>query len=176
MQASDVERINNLIGKHCFSFSIVRNPWDRVVSAWLNKIKIGPRDPWYTPKVRESQYRMCRALDPSLSPTITLEKDFDWFIQHLPESKLFRNNVHFMPQTEILSGSEIDYVGRFEEYEQSVRHIFDRIGLAIPAKLPHENISKPSAKDFRHYFSKESKATVAKLYAADIERYGYSYG
>lgn len=176
MQPTDVKRFNDLTTSRCFTFTIVRNPWDRAVSAWLNKIRVDPRAPSYTSESAYRHSRFCKALDPSLSPATVFAKDFDWFIQRLPESKLFRNDAHFMPQTQILSDLDIEYEGRFEDYEQSIRVIFDRIGLSAPTNLPHKNRSKSPAKEYCNYFTEESKATVAKLYAEDIDRYEYSYG
>lgn len=65
----------------------------------------------------------------------------------------------------------VDFVGRFENIEEDFRAICRKVG--ITASLPHVNKSKRT--DYRDYYDAETRDLTARLYAEDIERFGYTF-
>ncbi len=129
-----------------FKFAIVRNPYDRYVSAcaMLNK-----RNPRYA---GNEQAFMKRALA-------------------MPR---FRQRVLVRPQTEMLvdvsGGLGLDFVGRFETLQESFDEACRQIGIA-PARLGAINATEHRA--FETYYDDELRTMVTDFYRRDFEMLGY---
>jgi hypothetical protein len=135
-----------------FKFTIVRNPWDRAVSAYFYTLKAG------------------RILVP-------LDTDFKDFIKiHLYPNKLSPTEVdrhfHFQyPNAYFRKTRFVDFVGRFENLEKDWKFIASVINCS--AKLPHDNST--NHKHYTEYYDQESKEMVAEICKKDIDLFGYSY-
>lgn len=156
----------SLLSGQGYRFAIVRNPWDRLFSAWAQKIRGRSLDD-------RRVTRLGRSAEPSaVAPALT---DFPSFVRLLEASTLFEHDIHFQPQAQILQSIELDFVGRFERYVESVRHALEVVGLGqLTTSLGHRNRTS----DGSHYstrYDEETRDTVARLYAADIERWGYEF-
>ena len=137
-----------------FKFTVVRNPWDKVVSHYhyrvqTNQTKLGetpiPLPEW-----------VCRAYgkqDPA----------------YYDKPKMF------MPQLDWLTDAEgtvmVDFVARFENLQQDFEAICQRLNRT--AHLPQ--LRKSERGDYRKYYDEESKAVVASWFAKDITHFGYRY-
>jgi len=156
----------SLLSGHGYRFAIVRNPWDRLLSAWADKIRGRSRDDRRIP-------RLGRNAEPDAVAAALI--DFPSFVRLLEESLLFERDPHFQPQAQILGTIELDFVGRFERYGESVGDALGVVGLGhLTPKLGHRNRSRKG----EHYstsYDEETRHTVARLYAADIERWGYQF-
>jgi hypothetical protein len=93
------------------------------------------------------------------------------FLQNPP-----RQHVLFWPQYSFIADANddllTDYVGRVEEMQQSYDEIVQRIGIPS-AKLEKINTSKRD--DYRSYYTPPLVEGVAKLYARDLELFGYEF-
>ena len=80
---------------------------------------------------------------------------------------------HFRHQSHYLKGIKDDYIGRFENLNQDIQ----TISQAIDAKgtLPWINKSRSSNDNYRKYFNEHTKAIVDRLYASDLEIFGYTF-
>ena len=143
-----------------FKFTIARNPWDRVFSAW----------------------RFLRAGGMG-------EDDREWAQRHLSDYDSFRDFIlrglgreeiqsalHFRPQHEFVceSGSTtpmVDYVGYLETLESDFQAICERLG--VKATLPRLNASGNNS--YRDAYDAETRAIVATRYRRDIELFGYTF-
>jgi hypothetical protein len=65
-----------------------------------------------------------------------------------------------------------DYVGRVEEMQKSYDEIAAKIGIPTAA-LDKVNASK--RRDYREYYDEGLIEGVAKLYARDLELFGYEF-
>jgi chondroitin 4-sulfotransferase 11 len=151
-----------------FRFSIVRNPWDRLVSAWRNKIvrEESKKSPEFLRKLNST------ASQEELS---SARENFPLFVRLLADSQLFAKNIHFMPQTAILAGVELDYMGRFERYAGDIEHVLSVVGLSrLMPSLPHLN-STNNRKHYGQYYDRESRDIVGDLFQADVIKWGYSF-
>jgi chondroitin 4-sulfotransferase 11 len=135
-----------------FKFTWIRNPWDRMVSAFSNKDQ--------------------NLLEMARNQGIELEgATFDEFVAMTGTIR----HSHLMPMSHYLqpgeSGMGVDFIGRFENFETDFERLCSLIGARVP--LPHEN---RSAHDhYRKYYSDWSRIEVAKRYELDVELFGYCF-
>ena len=165
------EVVASLIRSDAFSFSCVRNPWERLVSAWYDKFKRAHVD-------KDSLWRRlrrCDLLDPSAPAQAVIDAGFSWFVAKLEGSELYKRDIHFKPQSRLLPEHELTYLARFEHYERDVVEILKRLSLPYSQRVPHKNATPARDRRFQNYFSPKERATVAKLYAADIDQFGYTF-
>jgi len=83
--------------------------------------------------------------------------------------------VLFQPQHAFISEGEkmlADYVGRVEEMQQSYDHIAERIGIET---APLERVNSSARLDYRQYYDQSLRDQVARLYARDLEMFGYEF-
>lgn len=140
-----------------FKFALVRNPWDRFVSGWKNKIN----------------HRKKGVLKLS-AEQIEAFQDLGRFAEHVATLDPETCNVHFRLQSALIDVDAVDYLGRFENYEAEIRTIFDRLDLEMPDALPHKNRSKRAA-SYQDYYTPETRELIGRIYREDIERFGYTF-
>ena len=153
-----------------FKFSIVRNPWDRLYSAF-KYLQAGG-----------SNFTDTRVGNIFVQP---YAGDFNAFVEnydcwykrpcHFIQYK-HGMSPHLLPQSEFLTldnSLAVDIVCRFENYEQEVTELLHNLGINIDA-LPKLNSSDP-VEDYRLAFTDKSMAIVSELYADDIELFGYTF-
>lgn len=143
-----------------FKFTFVRNPWDRLVSAYhfLQRGGYGDADKkWFEREL--SGY-----------------KDFDDFVRNWLKAENIHKHIHFIPQVEFLQdenndGVKIDYVGLYENIENDFDYIARRLGLENTLK--RENASPH--KSYKDYYCGATREIVRAVYLRDIERFGYDF-
>lgn len=131
-----------------FKFAFVRNPWDWQVSNYAYAL--------HAPA--HGQHDVIQELG-----------SFDAYIRYQYEEQA-------PSQSSFLDGDAgeelVDFVGRFETLEADFQTICAKIG--VKAELPFLNASK-RRKDWRSYYTDETRDLVADLFAQDIERFGYRW-
>jgi len=135
--------------KSYFSFIIVRNPWDKLVSEYKYALK------------SKSHYN--HTLVKKLS-------GFDEFVElRCIKRKGVRSQKTYMSSEdgEIL----IDYIGRFENLDKDFGIICSKIG--IKTSLPRLNIS--NKKSYIDYYNSETRNLVRETYREDIEFFNYNF-
>jgi chondroitin 4-sulfotransferase 11 len=138
---------------NAFKFSFVRNPYDRVLSGWKNKIE----------KQQEKTFKefVCKNL-----------------IKYDVDNNRFHNLYKPIPHhfSSLLnpkySVKDMNFIGRFENLQQDFDIICDKIGIP-KQKLPHKN--KTQHKHYTEYYDDETREIVAQKYARDIEYFGYKF-
>ena len=85
-------------------------------------------------------------------------------------------HVLFQPQHSFVTDEAgallSDYIGRVEEMQASYDEICRRIGIPT-AKL--EKVNPSRRMEYRQYYDQELIDGVAKLYARDLELFGYEF-
>ena len=146
--------------KNYFSFSIVRNPWDRLVSCWMQKI--------ITQEPTEEQFRK------GIRWELNYQKpSFKDFIRIISDDENITKDRHWDLYFNIIPVSDIDFIGRFENLQHDFNIICDKIKIP-QQKLPHKN--KTKHKHYTEYYDDETKQIVAEKYAKDIEYFEYKFG
>lgn len=132
-----------------FKFTIVRNPWDRLLSQYF--FRVGD----------DSQRGfLCRRKNTSFKEF--LQNPFP--IGHVQQFSSISNK-----NEDVL----VDFIGKFENLQQDFNTICDKIGFPRQ-QLPHKN--KTKHKHYTEYYDDETKQIVAEKYAKDIEYFGYKFG
>jgi len=144
-----------------FTFTVVRHPYDRIVSlyTWLQKtLRNAPPDApqwsWQAAiAFRESQ-------------------GFSRFIRH----EQFRRSLGGRPQVEWTCDDEgryiVDYVGRFEDLDTARRTISDRIGINLEPFERH-NASTELSRHAQFFSAEADYDFLHKLHEKDFELFGY---
>ena len=138
-----------------YKFTVVRNPWDKVVSLYeyrrnKNKSQIASRGITFTEWVK-----------------LTHGQNRDPF---------YYNNIKsFQTQVEWLKDDDgaiaIDFIARFETLRADFEKIRNAIGTE--ANLPHLNAS--SRKNFKDYYTDETREIITRWYQEDIEAFAYTF-
>ena len=168
------EDLCELLRDGAMTFTIVRDPWRRLASAWLDKIADdGGQDP---ERLLARTRRIALLGRLSSDEVRAATTDFGAFVRTLPGSELYGSDVHFAPQSEILGRVEPDVVGRFERLDSDLRTILGRIGLPMDGiDVPHRNRTGSSSRPLEHWYDAGTREIVAQLYRADIQRWGYRF-
>ncbi len=135
-----------------FTGTLVRNPWDRMVSYyhWLRDQTFG-------------------------HPAVALAKatDFSAFL-NAPETRAaFARHSYASYMTTATGAERCDLFIRLEWFEEDVRPFEAHLGFRL-APLPVANRSDRNA-DWRGYYADADAAIVAEICAADIARFGYRF-
>jgi hypothetical protein len=150
-----IEAIGNSAWERKFTFSFVRNPWDKVVSQYhyrLNTGQAGFRD--YPP-------------------------DFnDWVRKTFAEKHplYYDQPLMFADQMEWIGDFDgrilVDFIGRFENLQSDFDDVCHRIGRKSVI-LPH---LKPSSHaHYRDYYTAQSRNIIADHFERDIRHLGYDF-
>ena len=116
-----------------FRFAIVRNPWDRLISAYLDKfVSCQELIPRFVNEFVRSYYRSC-GIKPDINKSIT----FRQFIEHIKNTDDDLLDVHFKPQYLFLANTKFDFIGRFENMSEDYQKIKERLNLTV--ELPWSN-------------------------------------
>lgn len=142
----------------CFLWTFVRNPWDRLVSAFTDMNEIGGR------KRRAFKWN-CPHWPITFSDWIELElrtngKSVD---EHFSsQCRLFAVDGVLLPGL---------FVGRFETLDQDWPHVAERIGA--PSTLPRRRSS--NHRPYQEYYTTHTRGIVEKVFEEDIRLLGYTF-
>jgi hypothetical protein len=140
-----------------FTFSIVRNPWDRCYSLF--------------------RYRIANNEIPAAFPfseyLTLLERKNTRRHPYTP----FRKGFYFMPMCDFVLDEEdkqlVSYIGRFEEREECMLVLREKTGVEFSGSRRAEVIGQPG--DYRKAYCNEGMEIVARIYRDDIERFRYQF-
>ena len=142
-------------GKY-FKFIVVRNPWSRLVSAYLNKFvnRLNLKDEFFVKRVIEEVYRQ-RGLDPNYERGIT----FRQFLKYIYITNDEDLNAHWKPQYLFLGDTNFDFIGRFETLDKDFKHLSSRLNVSfdLPWSSNKTNYTQvlDKDKDYSNYYALE---------------------
>ena len=141
-----------------FKFSIVRNPWDRMVSMCRF-------ENFYGCKIRNGKLNINQYLQKW--PVIEIDPRTDCDINH--NNTIYDNSIY-----KNLLSDDLDFVGKFEKLEENFTFVKQTIGLDF-GDFPYYHKNKSKHKHYTEYYDDETKEIVGELYKKDIEYFGYEF-
>jgi hypothetical protein len=134
-----------------FTFTLVRNPWDRMVS--------------YYHWLREQTF------DHS-AVTLAKSVDFDDFLRDAVTQKSQTASPAASYMRDVNGVEQCNAYIRLEHFASDVVPLVEHLGFDLA--LPHENASKRDAA-YQDYYNDETRQIVAACCAEDIARFGYAF-
>jgi hypothetical protein len=143
-----------------FLFTFVRNPYDRVLSAYLDKI---------------TQPHKQRKIAKFLGKPLDTQIEFQDFIKYLSRGGLY-GNIHWAPQSSFLPPNDyFHFIGHVESLNSDLQHLLPQLFThltSINFGKETKNITGASTKRNKYYTS-ELMQEVSKLYHTDFMRFNY---
>ncbi|MHC4757054.1 MAG: sulfotransferase family 2 domain-containing protein [Planctomycetota bacterium] len=136
-----------------FKFAFVRNPWDRLISSWNNKV------------VQNNHFNFDEE-------TLQKMQELECFVDYLSELDLRRCDRHLRLQTSLIDLNNIDFLGRFETFSSDYSKICEHLELPIDDMV---NVNPGKRDNYQDYYNKALIEKVYSLYRKDIQLLGYSF-
>lgn len=171
----ELERQRILVCKHELgrfrgyaSIALVRNPWDRLVSCYVQKIEGRNLD--RDPESRGTTRALVKA--GVFKPQMT----FPDFVRAVAAVGDLAANRHFRSQAAFLCDNRQRLIPRtvvrFESMAADLPGAFAGAGLEV-GELPH--FKSTGRRDYRTWYDEETAAIVAQRYQRDVELFGYTF-
>ena len=136
-----------------FKFTFVRNPWDRLVSAYhfyKNDMKL-------------------------------IDFTFEEFIEKIGNKEPMLDSISFIDyavkpcfhKIQIEGNIVVDFVGKFEKLQEDFDYVCERVGMES-VKLPH--VKKTKHNYYSEYYTEKLINIVEEVYVSDITRFDYKFG
>lgn len=151
--------IEEEVYENSFKFSFVRNPWDKVVSNYFSFFRTSTEVDSIMKKKKILRQKIfgCQYLD------------FEAFVKCLLHTK-----NHHWEECSFFIPEDIDFVGRFENFDKDTTFILNKIGtpdVKIDHRFPtvHKHYTE-------YYKSQHIIDIVREVFPNDIERFEYEFG
>ena len=145
--------------KDFFTFSFVRNPYDRLYSSYkfLQTGGMNEHD-----KVAFQKY-------------LSKFSDFEDFVLNGLNNEIIYEIIHFVPQSEFICNKNgeilVDFVGRFENLNDDL----NSISRKIKKELALEHHNKNFKKDYKKIYNQAMKTKVYEVYNRDFVLFNYNF-
>ena len=131
------------------TFAFVRNPWDWQVSLYHFMLK----------DKNHKQYHIIK------------DMNFDQYLDWRLNEDLHLQYEFLSDNFDLESPISIDFIGKFEHLNSDFDFIMNKLG--INDTLPHLN--KTAHKDYREYYTDETRDLISEAFDKDIEYFGYNF-
>jgi hypothetical protein len=173
LKPTEVENFDKLL-KQYFTFCFVRNPYTRLLSAYLDKIDSRKEDVWI--KHRENYFEAC-GIKPKTEEELMRDISFEEFVKNISTHTSKQMDPHWRPQYDQTLQEYIDYsyIGKFENISEDLpevlRKIFDRdIDEYLVEIVNHKTNANTKIKQ---YYTDEIRDMVYERYNKDFEYFEY---
>jgi hypothetical protein len=170
-----------LLDKNIRKYSFIRNPYSRILSAYLNKV-----EPYVNNERDEHSdnsyfYTIYQYIDAYRVDKLPGESDVNFycFLHWLTNvNNVHTNNEHWLSQVKLLRTSEVkyDFIGKFENIDKDAAYLLKEINCDI--EFPNQkkvSFAPTNAKDkLDQYYTEKEKELVYELYKMDFNEFNYS--
>ncbi|MGH8273394.1 MAG: sulfotransferase family 2 domain-containing protein [Gammaproteobacteria bacterium] len=147
-----------------FKFTFVRNPWDRLLSAYNYLMRGGMNagDRLWAEK------------------NIFVFENFEEFVKKGLDNKGILSSAHFKPQYRFIcppfsTTILVDFVGRYENLGEDFNYIKSRLPNKSAGELPLYNAGASKLSDYRDCYTEETRTIAGNIYCRDIELFEYDF-
>ena len=146
-----------------FKFVFVRNPYSRLLSAYLDKVI---RRQYFS---ADGKYPTTHFSQKSTPPTFTE------FCNYLADGGLYQN-AHWAPQNHLLllPLEEFDFIGKFENLDADIKYLMRQLGGDQPSIQRAGPPSTSADQLLAQYYSPDLYEFVSELYKEDFNLFGYT--
>jgi hypothetical protein len=152
--------------RELFKFTAVRNPFDSLVSLWVKK--------------RTSYQSLLDEEDSFVNRLPGFAQDMEFVLTHTFTEWIAREyrllddrRPRHLYSTYVNS---VDHIMRFEHLQRDFDEVVtEHLGLDRTFEVPLHNVTRGRGRDYRDYYTLTSRRTVERVFAADLERFGYRF-
>ncbi len=137
------------LSKSFFKFAFVRNPEDRFLSAFKNKV------------LQNNMFSFN-------SEELNKYQDVNNFVEYITSIPPQHQDEHFKPQYHMIPLEHLDFLGRFESFSEDLKEVFSILGINYNTKI-HNNRSAKSPVTL----NEKSRSRIANYYRLDYQIFGY---
>jgi hypothetical protein len=168
---ASAKEISSFMGETLFDdylkFSVIRNPWDRVVSLyyWRTHNEKGENNTTDVLNIKDP-LTFEQFMKGSGKKTLMLGGD-----------KVFNDSDNWDLVT-INDKPICDFYIRYEDLNEDIKKLCDKLGITNYdlSLLPnHKGGYRKDKRDYRDYYNEETKDIVAQLYKKEIKEWGYKF-
>lgn len=134
-----------------FSFAFVRDPFERLMSGWTDKIVFEQSG-----GIKDLQ-------------VVRKGKDFVWFLDWLCDQDPYQLNIHFRPQS-FLIPNWVQFIGRMDNFSDDLKFVCHEIFDLPNVKVEHLNRSYACEFPFG---TSRLCCKVQQFYQSDFERFDF---
>ena len=138
---------NPRLYKKYYKFAFVRNPYDRFISSWKDKV------------VERNYFHF---------PDLELEKmkDINNFIGWVEKQNIEKCDEHIRSQYSLIDVEQLDFLGRFESFNEDFKKVAQKLNIKLK-EVPHLN----STKKKEVTLTSEQKCRIKKIYEKDFSTF-----
>ncbi|MEZ8325724.1 sulfotransferase family 2 domain-containing protein [Vibrio cyclitrophicus] len=145
--------------KDYYKFAFVRNPFDRLVSAYFY-LRNGGRNEG----------------DKAWSDKVLINyPTFEDFVMNWLNDYNINTWNHFAPQSDYIfdkkNNQQVDFIGKFENINEDFKLVARDLGLDSELS----KVNKSDRTDYQDYYNESMIKVVEKVYARDLDLLGYKY-
>ena len=143
-------------------FTVVRDPWHRLWSAWVSKLLL--REPRFVALYGEQPWFPRVPASPS-----AIVADFRRFVAAVAAGEA--QDVHWAVQHDLSRQLPLGHIGRAERLGETLATLFEHVGAHPPQRPRRQNVSPLGLPP--HAYDERAAASVRACFAADFESFGY---
>jgi len=150
-----------------FKFCFVRNPYTRLLSAYIDKIQNNKQEKSY----------ILRDLGKDQTK-LNQDVSFEEFINIICNSKIIHMNSHWRVQyyQTFQNKIEYDFIGKFENLDADIKTALKKINPDYQRFISDEKRHATNANELlQTYYTPELTRLVQKAYAKDFTHFGYDF-
>jgi hypothetical protein len=180
LMPADVYRV--LSSKDSLNFTFVRNPYERLLSAWIDKFKdrhlvASPLFQRPTPEM-DLYLELIKNIDIDLPSGRFKTLGFNDFLIYARETRKLGLDNHLRSQVDIIKDSDIslNLIGKTENFAADFKKIADYANAeeSVKSKLIVK-IHKSKSYDKNQLLTSDCKALIAEIYREDFLAFNYEF-
>jgi hypothetical protein len=159
-----------------FKFTTVRNPFDSLVTLYIT-MRTRYKDQLDDPSsFVHKKPRMPQMIEMAVEHSFEEWLEQKFYPSGHKDGLRSALGIHPSPRhmyRKYIEGA--DFVMRFEQLEEDLDEALRRMGVHDPIEIPKLNVTNEKERDYRSYYTPKARAIVERIYAPDLERFGYSF-